>query len=345
MRDVTGWALTEVGGTLHRTDVPRRDPRPDDVVVRVTHCGVCHTDLHAVQGAGPGDLPLVPGHEFVGVVEEVGEQVTRFAVGDAVAVGNIVDSCGECASCREGEESYCARFPLLTYGGVDPVDGSRTLGGYATHYVVRERFTHALPAALDPAAAAPLMCAGITVWQPLRRYGVGPGSRVGVVGLGGLGHLAVKLARALGAQVTVFTTSAAKTADARAAGADHVVVSTDADAMAAHARTLDLVLDTASAAHDLGPYVEVLDMDGTLCMLGIPDRYVVPALPLLLGRRRLTASGSGGLRDTADLLAFAAEHGVAADVEVLPADRAQEALDRLARGDVAGRLVLAMPGA
>ncbi|WP_240675056.1 alcohol dehydrogenase catalytic domain-containing protein [Cellulomonas endophytica] len=206
MRDVTGWALTEVGGRLHPWRVPRRDPRPDDVVVRVTHCGVCHTDVHAVQGAGAADLPLVPGHEFVGVVEAVGPAVTRFAVGDAVAVGNIVDSCGTCAACREGEESYCREYPTLTYGGTDRVDGSRTHGAYASHVVVRDAFTYALPPGLDPAAAAPLMCAGITVWQPLRRYGAGPGVRVGVVGVGGLGHLAVKLAHALGARVTAFTT-------------------------------------------------------------------------------------------------------------------------------------------
>ncbi|RJK94933.1 NAD(P)-dependent alcohol dehydrogenase [Vallicoccus soli] len=323
----------------------RRDPRPDDVVVRVTHCGVCHTDLHAVQGARAGDLPVVPGHEFVGVVEAVGPDVTRFAVGDRVAVGNIVDACGRCRSCREREESYCLEFPTLTYGGVDRVDGSRTLGAYSTEYVVREAFAYPLPDGLDPAGAAPLMCAGTTVWQPLRRYGAGPGVRVGVVGLGGLGHLAVKFAAALGARVTVFTTSAAKADDARAAGAHEVVVSRDAAAMAAAARSLDLVLDTAPAAHDLGPYVEVLDMDGTLCMLGIPASYEVPALPLLVGRRRLTASGSGGTRDTAEMLAFAAEHGVVADVEVLPLERVQEALDRLDRGDVRGRFVLAVPGA
>ena len=340
MTRATGWALLEAGGRLQPWDVPRRDPRPDDLVVRVTHCGVCHTDLHAVEGAGSGDLPRVPGHEFTGVVEAVGAEVTRFAVGDRVAVGNIVDSCGACASCLAQEESYCLEYPTLTYGGRDRVDGTRTHGAYASTYVVREAFAYALPDGLDAAAAAPLMCAGVTVWQPLRRYGVGPGTRLGVVGLGGLGHLAVKLGKALGASVAVFTTSPAKAADALALGADEVVVSTDPDDMARHARAFDLVLDTASGKHDLTPYAEVLDMDGTLCVLGIPDTYEVGALSLLLGRRRLTASGSAGSRDTADLLAFCAEHGVAADVEVLPAARVQEAFDRLAAGDVRWRFVL-----
>lgn len=255
-------------------------------------------------------------------------------------VGNIVDSCGQCANCREQEESYCEQFPVLTYGGRDLRDGSPTYGAYSSEYVVRDAFAYHLPAGLDPAGVAPLMCAGITVWQPLVRYGTGPGARVGVVGLGGLGHLAVKFARALGARVTVFTTSAAKEAEARALGADDVVVSSDADAMAARARTLDLVVDTASAAHELTPYAETLAMDGTLCMLGIPATYEVGALSLLLGRRRLTASGSGGTRDTQRMLDFAALHGITADVEVLPAADVQVALDRLAAGDVRWRFVL-----
>ena len=338
MRETTGWALLEPGAGLVPWTFPRRDLRADDVAVRVTFCGVCHTDLHALQGSD--DVPLVPGHEFVGEVAAVGPAVTRFTLGDPVAVGNIVDSCGECANCRSDEQSYCDRGPTLTYGGTDAVDGSRTHGGYSREVVVREAFTYHLPAGLDPAGAAPLMCAGVTVWQPLRRYGVGPGSRVGVVGLGGLGHLAVKLAKALGAHVGVVTTSARKTDEALALGADEVVVSSDEQALTAHARAYDLLLDTASGKHDLTPYVQLLDMDGTLCMLGIPDRYEVGALALLLGRRRLTASGSAGVRDTRELLEFAAAHGVTSEVEVLPAADVMVAMDRLARGDVRGRFVL-----
>lgn len=341
MRETTGWAVHGTDGVAPWA-FERRDPRPDDVVVRVTHCGVCHTDLHAAEGASAGAPPLVPGHEMTGVVEALGADVTRFAVGDLVAVGNVVDACGTCRNCLDGEEPYCEQYPTLTYGGRDRVDGTLTHGGWSREIVVRESFVHVLPEGLDPAGAAPLLCAGATVWQPLRRYAVGPGTRVGVVGLGGLGHLAVKLAKALGASVAVFTTSQAKVADAASLGADEVVVSSDPAAMAAHAKAFDLVLDTASAKHDLTPYAEVLDMDGTLCMLGIPDTYEVSALSLLLGRRRLTASGSAGLRDTADMLAFCAEHGIVADVEVLPAADVQTALDRLGRGDVRWRFVLDM---
>ncbi|WP_328294900.1 NAD(P)-dependent alcohol dehydrogenase [Kineococcus sp. NBC_00420] len=338
MRTTTGLALLAPGGTLQPSTIERRDLRPDDLAVRVTWCGVCHTDLHAVQDAGSG--PLVPGHEFVGVVSEVGTQVTRFAVGDTVAVGNIVDSCGTCASCRAGDEQFCAEFPTLTYGGRDRVDGSTTSGAYAGEYVVREGFAYALPAGMDPAGAAPLMCAGVTVFEPLRRFGVGAGDRVGVVGLGGLGHLAVKFARAMGAEVSVFTTSQAKVEDARSLGVEDVVVSRDADAMAAVAGRFDVVLDTASAKHDLSPYLRSLRADGTLCVLGIPDRYEADPMALMQGFKRLTASGSGGRPRTREMLDFAAAHGISADVEVVTPAEITTAFERLGRGDVRWRFVL-----
>jgi uncharacterized zinc-type alcohol dehydrogenase-like protein len=236
--------------------------RADDVAVRVSHCGVCHTDLHAMRAEDVGAFPVVPGHEFVGEVVAIGSDVTDFAVGDPVAVGNIVDSCGACPMCEAGQENYCWEFPTLTYGGRDRIDGSQTRGAYAAEYVVRDRFVYHRPAGLDPAGVAPLMCAGITVWEPLRRWQVGQGTRVGVVGLGGLGHLAVKLAHALGARVTVFTTSPDKADDARALGADTVVVSTDEEAMNGAANSLDLVIDTVSAAHDLTPYLATVALDG-----------------------------------------------------------------------------------
>lgn len=341
MRDVAGYALLAPGEELRPWSFHRRDLRPDDVAVRVTHCGVCHSDLHAIDAADADALPLVPGHEFTGRVAAVGEDVRRFAVGDPVAVGNIVDSCGECTACRARQENYCEQFPTTTYGGTDRVDGTPTRGAYATEYVARESFVYALPAGLDPAGAAPLMCAGVTVWEPLRAWGAGPGTRVGVVGLGGLGHLAVKLAVALDAEVTVFTTSPRKAAAARELGAADAVVSTDDGAMTAAAGRLDLVVDTVSASHDPGPYLRCLALDGTLCVLAIPgEPWRVDPMSLLGNRRRFASSGSGGTRSTQEVLDFAAEHGVTADVEVLPASEVRTALERLRRGDVRYRFVL-----
>jgi alcohol dehydrogenase (NADP+) len=340
MRSTQAFQAAGPGSALELVDVERRDLRPDDVAVRVTHCGVCHTDLHALHATDADAFPVVPGHEFVGEVTAVGTEVTGFAVGDPVAVGNIVDSCGVCAMCEAGQENFCAEYPTLTYGGRDRVDGTRTLGGYAAEYVVREAFVYHRPAGLDPAAVAPLLCAGITVWEPLRAWKVGTGTRVGVVGLGGLGHLAVKLAHALGATVTVFTTSPGKAEDATALGADAVVVSTDAEAMAAVADSLDFVLDTVSAAHDLTPYLGVVALDGTLCSVGHLGPIEVETLALLIGRKSLASAGSGGRPRTQELLDFCGEHGIAADVEVLPSRQVATALERLERNDVRYRFVL-----
>lgn len=324
------------------TPIERRELRPDDVDVRITFCGVCHSDLHALHTppALGGIFPLVPGHEFVGEVVAVGSKVTGFAPGDPVAVGNIVDSCGTCRMCESGQENFCVEFPTLTYGGHDRVDGSVTAGAWAGRYVARDRFVYHRPTSLDAAAVAPLMCAGITVWEPMRAAGVGPGTRLGVVGLGGLGHLAVRLARALGAEVTVFTTSPDKAADAERLGAAHVVVSSDAAAMDAARGSLDLILDTVAVDHDLAPYLHVLDLDGELFTLGYLGQVSVAATDLLIGRKRLVSAGSGGHRWTQDLLDFCGEHGIVADVEVLPAAEVGTALERLARGDVRYRFVL-----
>ncbi|MCZ2825709.1 MULTISPECIES: NAD(P)-dependent alcohol dehydrogenase [unclassified Modestobacter] len=340
MRAVTGLAAHGPHEPLRPIEFTRRELRPDDVAVRVTHVGVCHSDLHAVGSLAAGAPPLVPGHEFTGEVTAVGAEVTRFRVGDPVAVGNIVDSCGRCDNCLAHREPYCREFPATTYGGRDLHDGSPTQGAYSTEYVVRDAFVYALPAGLDPAAVAPLMCAGVTTWSPLNRAGVGPGTQVGVVGLGGLGHLAVKFAVALGARVTVFTTSAAKADAARALGAHDVVLSTDAAAMDAVAGRLDFVLDTASAAHDLAPYLGALRLDGTLCVLGLPEQYVVSPMSLL--GRTLTVSGSGGTVETQEMLDFCGAHGLTADVEALPLDQVDTAWARLARGDVRYRFVLAV---
>ncbi|WP_049572367.1 NAD(P)-dependent alcohol dehydrogenase [Nonomuraea sp. SBT364] len=339
MRTTVGWGADGTAPTLRRTTMERRDLRPDDIAVRVDYCGVCHTDLHAVR-AGDRDGPVVPGHEFTGVVTEVGPEVSRFAPGDPVAVGNIVDSCDVCPMCRAGQENFCHEFPTLTYGGTDRRDGSTTLGGYSREYVVRDRFAYLLPAGHDPAAAAPLLCAGITVWEPLHALGVGPGSRVAVAGLGGLGHLAVKLAVALGADTTVISRTAAKTGDARRLGAHDLLVSTDAEQMAAARDRFDVVVDTISAAHDLGPYLRLVAMDGTLSQVGHLGPVTVRTTDLLVGRKKLSSAGSGGRPATAAMLDFCAEHGVAADIELLASARVNEALDRLQRNDVRYRFVL-----
>jgi alcohol dehydrogenase (NADP+) len=322
--------------------IERRALRADDVAIAVTFCGVCHSDLHALHAPPEqgGIFPLVAGHEFVGTVTAVGEHVTTFAVGDPVAVGNIVDSCGTCGMCRAGQENFCEEFPTLTYGGIDRHDGSPTLGGFSEECVVRDAFVYGRPQNLDPAGVAPLMCAGITVWEPLRRWSVGPGTMVGIVGLGGLGHLAVKFAHALGAHVTVFTTSASKTADAHALGADDVILSTDNHAMDAARNRFDLVIDTASAAHDLAPYLRTVALDGTLCSLGYLGAVTVDTLALLIGRKSLSSGGSGGRRHTQEMLDFCGEHGIIADVEVMPSAHITAALERLSRNDVRYRISL-----
>ncbi|MFI6370394.1 NAD(P)-dependent alcohol dehydrogenase [Streptomyces sp. NPDC050546] len=341
MRNTVGWQVEGPSPTLRRAPLERRDLRPDDLAVRVDYCGVCHTDLHAVS-AREGGRRLVPGHEFTGVVTETGPAVTRFTAGDPVAVGNIVDSCGECAMCRAGQENFCHSFPTLTYDGTDRQDGSVTLGGYSREYVVRDRFAHPLPAGLDPAAAAPLLCAGITVWEPLRALGAGQGTRVAVAGLGGLGHLAVKMAVALGADTTVISRSPDKAGDARRLGARGLLVSTDPEQMAGARGRFDVVIDTISSPHDLGPYLRLVAMDGTLSHLGHLGPVTVETLDLLIGRKKLSSAGSGGTPATAAMLHFCAEHGITADIELLPSAQVNEALDRLRRGDVRYRFVLDM---
>ncbi|WP_406692537.1 NAD(P)-dependent alcohol dehydrogenase [Saccharopolyspora sp. ID03-671] len=339
MRTTTGWRADGPAATLRQAPLERRDLRADDIAVRVERCGVCHTDLHSINNA---DGAVVPGHEFTGTVTEIGSAVAGFAVGDAVAVGNIVDSCGQCAMCLAGQENFCHEFPTMTYGGTDRHDGTTTLGGYAREYVVRESFAYALPDGLDPAAAAPLLCAGVTVWEPLRALGVGPGSRVAVAGLGGLGHLAVKFAVALGAEVAVISRTPDKLDDALELGARDLIVSTEDDRMAASRESFDVVIDTISAAHDLGSYLRLVAVDGTLAVVGHLGPISLEAMDLLVGRKKLTAAGSGGRPATRAMLEFCAEHDLVADVEVLPSAQVNEALERLGRGDVRYRFVLDM---
>ena len=342
MRTTTGWqSLDPTSNTLTRVTIERRDLRPDDIAVRIDHCGVCHSDLHRIHGM-LGEKDLVPGHEATGVVAAVGEAVTGFAVGERVAIGTIIDSCGACAMCRAGQENYCHHGPTTTYGGTDRVDGSVTKGAYSREYVVRATFAFHLPDGLDPAAAAPLLCAGVSVWEPLRAAGVGPGSHVAVAGLGGLGHLAVKLAAALGAEVTVLSRSTDKDADARALGASDLVVTTDDTQVAAARGRFDLILDVIPAEHDLVPLIAMLGLDGTLCVLGNPLLPGPRLVDLATGRKKLTSAGTGGLRQTVEMLEFCAAHGIVAEVETLPSSEVGTALNRLADGDVRYRFVLDM---
>lgn len=339
------WRSTDNSVDLERVEIERRSLRADDIAVRVDFCGVCHSDLHAIHGVTPhmsDDGGLVPGHEFTGTVTAAGAAVTRFAVGDSVAVGTLVDSCGECAMCEVGQENFCYLGPLSTYGGKDRVDGTTTKGGYSRAYVLREKFAHYLPKALDPAAAAPLMCAGITMWEPLRAAGIGAGSRVAIAGLGGLGHLGVKLAAALGAEVTVLSRTADKAADAPALGAASHLLTTDEDQMRQARGRFDLILDTISADHELSPLLRMLALDGTLSVVGNPLITGPRIIELTAGRKKLTSSGTGGTTGTAEMLAFCAERGITADVEVLPSSRVTEALNRLEDGNVRYRFVLDM---
>jgi len=341
MRTTTAWQSLDTSTGLERAVIERRELRADDIAVRVDFCGVCHSDLHALHGlVGKPTDGLVPGHEFTGTVSELGSAVAGFAVGDRVAVGTIVDSCGECAMCRVGQENYCLNGVVTTYGGTDRIDGSTTMGGYSREYVVRADFAYPLPEGLDAAAAAPLMCAGITVWEPLRAAGVGAGSRVAVAGLGGVGHLGVKFAAALGAEVTVLSRTPGKGDDARALGAVGLLDTTDEAQLAQASGRFDFILDTISAPHDLAPLIGLLGLDGTLSVVGLPMPTEVPLMLLTRGRRKLTSSGTGGRRGTAEMLAFAAEHGITADIELVPSAEVATALDRLERGDVRYRFVL-----
>ena len=340
-RPANGLAAMERNGPLVPFAFARRTLRPNDVALDVLYCGICHTDLHMI-GRWGREFPLVPGHEMVGRVTEVGADVAGFAPGDLAAVSVIVDSCRACRPCLARDEIYCEAHPTTTYDGVDRINGTRTRGGYADTYLADERFVYKLPDGLDPAGAAPLLCAGVTSFAPLRHWRVGPGSAVGVAGIGGLGHLGVKFARAMGAQVVAFTTSPAKARDALALGAHEAVLSTDPAAMAAQRNRLDFILDTIAATHELDPYLAALRANGTLCTVGIPDALAPSPFLLSAGRRSLAGSGAGGTREVREMLAFCAAHGIVADVEVIGRGEVNAALSRLRRNDVRYRFVIDM---
>jgi uncharacterized zinc-type alcohol dehydrogenase-like protein len=339
-----GYAAPSADAPLGPYAFERRALRPNDVSIEILYCGVCHSDLHMSRNDwGWSVYPLVPGHEIVGRVLEVGAEVRRFKAGDRVAVGCMVDSCQRCDQCRKGEEQLCREGMTMTYAGQDRITGEVTQGGYSKHVVVREEFVLSVPDSLDLSRAAPLLCAGITTYSPLKTWNVGPGSRVGVIGLGGLGHMAVKLAAGLGARVTVLSRSADKQADARALGADALLVSTDAEAMAAAASRFDLIIDTVPVRHDLNPYLPLLDVDGTQVIVGQIGPVDEPStVPLLLGRRRIAGSPIGGIAETQELLDFCGRKDILPEVEMIRMEQINAAFERMERSDVRYRFVIDM---
>ncbi len=338
---VPAYAAPAAGLPLAPTTVERRDVSPHDVLIEITHAGICHSDIHTVNGDwGPQPFPVVPGHEIVGVVAAVGADVTTHRVGDRVGVGCMVNSCGRCANCRNGDEQYCLEGMVPTYAGTDR-DGSTTQGGYSTHVVVDAGFVLRVPDGIDPAAAAPLLCAGITTFSPLRRWGAGPGRRVAVVGLGGLGHMAVKLAHAMGAEVTVLSQSLKKQEDGLRLGADAYFATGDPATFAELAGRFDLVVNTVSATIDVDAYLSLLAVDGTLVNVGAPaEPLSLNAMSLIGGRRSYAGSRIGGIAETQEMLDFCAAHGIGAEVEVIAADRVNEAYERVLASDVRYRFVI-----
>ena len=329
---------------LQQLNIQRRKPTPHDIQIEILYCGVCHSDLHTVRNEWHGTIyPCVPGHEIVGKVVSVGDHVTKFKVGDLAAVGCMVDSCRECDYCQQGLEQYCEPGNTLTYNSPDKYLGTRTYGGYSESIVVDEAFVLRLPENLELAATAPLLCAGITTYSPLKHWNVGPGKKVGIVGIGGLGHMAVKFAKAMGAEVIVFTTSQSKVEDAKRLGADEVVLSKDEKQMRRYAGKLHFVLNAVSAQHDINAYLNLLRVDGSLALVGAPEHPLpVAAFSLIPYRRSFAGSTIGGIAETQEMLDFCGKHNIVADIEMINIQQINEAYERLLKGDVKYRFVIDM---
>lgn len=339
------YAAVSATSSLAPFAIQRRKARQDDVEIEILYCGVCHSDLHTARNDwGWTTYPIVPGHEIVGRVTAVGVDVTKFKVGDAVGVGCMVDSCGHCAACEGGHEQHCCEGATFTYGGADRIDGTPTHGGYSEKVVVKQDFVVRVPDSLDLSAVGPVLCAGITTWSPLKDANVGPGSKVAVVGLGGLGHMAIKLAKALGAEVTLFTRSAGKGAGAKRLGADRVVLSTDQAQMAAVAGAFDLIVDTVPYVHDLNPYIPTLVFKGKLVLVGYlgPLEPALNSMPMVIGGKSVAGSLIGGITATQELLDFCGEHGIVSDVEVIRMQDINQAYERMLKSDVKYRFVIDM---
>ena len=343
MPQIKAYSAASAVSLLAATTIARREPTANDVRIDILYCGVCHSDLHFVRNEWNfTEYPAVPGHEIIGRVTAVGSGVRKFKTGDLVGVGCLVDSCRTCADCRDGLEQFCPDM-TMTYGSIDKHLGGGTLGGYSQGIVVREEFVLRIPANLNPAATAPLLCAGITTYSPMRHWKVGPGQKVGIVGLGGLGHMGVKFARAFGAHVVLFTTSPGKTTDALRLGAHEVVLSKDEAQMAAQAGSFDFILDAVSAQHDIGAYINLLKRDGNLTLVGAPEKPLsVAAFPLIFKRRSFSGSLIGGLPETQEMLDFCGQHNITSDIEMIRMDQINEAYERMLKSDVKYRFVIDM---
>jgi uncharacterized zinc-type alcohol dehydrogenase-like protein len=342
MIPVKAYAAPSATQPLEAYKFDRRDPRPDDVVIQIAFCGICHSDIHTARSEwGPTMYPCVPGHEIVGKVIQIGKKVKRFKVNDEVGVGCFVDSCGKCTNCKAHEEQFCETKTVFTYNSTELDGKTPTQGGYASHIVVKEKYVLKLKKGLPLERIAPLLCAGITTYSPLKRYKTKKGSLVGVVGLGGLGHMAIKIAKAMGAEVTVFSTSLSKEADAKKLGAKHFIVTKDPQNFSQVTKKLDLIIDTVSANHDLSPYLATLKMDGTHVLLGVPPTpNQVAAFALIGGRKRLTGSLIGGIKETQEMLNFCMAKKVFSDIELIPAKKINEAYERTIKADVKYRFVI-----
>jgi alcohol dehydrogenase (NADP+) len=343
-KDVKAFGTHAADALLEQINIKRRKPAAHDVEIEILYCGVCHSDLHTARNEWHGTIyPCVPGHEIVGRIVSIGNHVSKFKVGDYAAVGCMVDSCHECDYCKEGLEQYCEEGNTGTYNSPDPHLGTRTYGGYSESIVVSEDFVLRVPGNLDLAATAPLLCAGVTTYSPLKHWNVGPGKRVGIVGLGGLGHMGVKLAKAMGAEVIVFTTSLSKIEDAKRLGADEVVLSKDEDQMEQYLSKLHFVLDAVSAQHDINAYLKLLRVDGSLALVGAPEHPLpVKAFSLIPYRRSFAGSMIGGIAETQEMLDFCGTHNIVSDIEMIKIQEINEAYERLLKGDVKYRFVIDM---
>ena len=339
-----GYAASNAQSPLAPHNFSRREPGPTEITVDILYCGVCHSDLHMARNEwGNAIYPMVPGHEIVGRVSAAGKSVKKFKTGDVAAIGVIIDSCRHCAPCKRGEEHFCTEGSTLTYAATDRVDGSITMGGYSNNYVVDERFAHTVPSNLDLAAVAPLLCAGITTYSPMRHWKAGPGKKVGIIGLGGLGHMALKFAHAFGAHTVQLTTNERKREDALRLGADEVIFSKDPAQMKAHAYSFDFLLDCVSAPHAMDDYLPLLGQDGTITLVGLPEKPPSFApFNLITGRRSIAGSMIGGMVETQEMLDYCGKHNITPDVEVIPIQKINEAFERMLKQDVKYRFVIDM---
>jgi len=338
------YAATSADKPLELFEIERREPRANEVTIEILYCGICHSDIHQARNEWHNtNYPCVPGHEIVGKVTSVGRDVQKFKAGDIAAVGCLVDSCRTCSACQEDLEQHCEEFPTFTYNGVDRETKENTYGGYSQRIVVDEHFVLKVPENLDLAAAAPLLCAGITTYSPLKRFNVGKGQKVGIVGLGGLGHMGVKIAYALGAHVVVFTRTKAKEKDAKDLGAQEVIISTDEDQMNEHLHSFDFILDTVAADHDINAYMNLLKRGANLVLVGAPENPIpVEAFGLILQRRKIAGSLIGGLKETQEMLDFCGEKNIVCDIEKINIDQINEAFERILKSDIKYRFVIDM---